>query len=44
MLAAARGRERTAAEYAALFRAAGFALGRIVPTPAGPGVVEAVPA
>jgi len=44
MLVVASGRERTAAEYAALFRAAGFALARVVPTPAGPSVVEAIPA
>ena len=31
------------AEYAALFQAAGFALARVFPTPAGPSVVEAVP-
>lgn len=43
MLAVASGRERTAAEYDALFRAAGFALGRVTPTPAGPSVVEAIP-
>jgi O-methyltransferase domain/Dimerisation domain len=44
MLAIPGGRERTAGEYDALFRAAGFALGRVVPTPAGPSVVEATPA
>ena len=43
MLVMAGGRERTAAEYDALFRAAGFALARVVPTPAGPSVVEAAP-
>ena len=43
MLVMAGGRERTAAEYDALFRAAGFALARVVPTPPGPSVVEAVP-
>jgi len=37
------GRERTAADYDALFRAAGFKLERIVPTPPGPSVVEAAP-
>ena len=36
-------RERTAAEYGALFQAAGFELARVVPTPAGPSIVEAVP-
>ena len=44
MLVMAGGRERTAAEYDALFRAAGFALARVIPTPPGPSVVEAVPA
>ena len=43
MLVVTSGRERTAPEYAALFDAAGFTLGRVVPTPAGPCVVEAVP-
>ena len=43
MLAITGGRERTAAEYDALFQAAGFALARVLPTPAGPSVVEAVP-
>jgi hypothetical protein len=35
--------ERTEAEYAALFRDTGFELTRVIPTPAGPSVVEAVP-
>ena len=43
MLVMAGGRERTAAEYDALFRAAGFALTRVIPTPPGPSVVEAAP-
>lgn len=43
MLVMAGGRERTAAEYDALFRAAGFALARVVPTAPGPSVVEAIP-
>lgn len=43
MLAIPGGRERTEAEYAALFQAAGFELTRVIPTPAGPSVVEAVP-
>jgi hypothetical protein len=43
MLAMASGRERTAAEYQIIFREAGFALGRVVPTLAGPSVVEAIP-
>jgi hypothetical protein len=38
------GRERTAAEYATLLRAAGYELARVVPTPAGQSVVEAIPA
>jgi hypothetical protein len=37
------GRERTAAEYGALFAAAGLALVRVIPTPVEPSVVEAVP-
>jgi hypothetical protein len=43
MLAIPGGRERTEAEYGAIFREAGFELTRIVPTPAGTSVVEAVP-
>jgi SAM-dependent methyltransferase len=43
MLVMAGGCERTAVEYEELFRATGFALGRIIPTPAGPSVVEAEP-
>jgi hypothetical protein len=43
MLVLLRARERTAAEYEALFRAAGFALARVVPTVAGPSIVEGVP-
>ena len=43
MLVMAGGRERTAAEYDALFQAAGFRLTRVVPTAPGPSVVEAVP-
>jgi hypothetical protein len=43
MLVLLGGRERTAAEYDALFQAAGFKLARVVPTPPGPSVVEAVP-
>ena len=43
MLAIPGGRERTEAEYRTLFRDAGFELTTIVPTPAGPSVVEAVP-
>jgi len=42
MLAIPGGRERTEAEYAALFQAAGFRLTQVIPTPAGPSVVEAV--
>ena len=43
MLVMLGARERTAAEYGTLFRTAGFELARVVPTPAGPSVVEAVP-
>ncbi len=43
MLVLLGGRERTAAEYDTLFRAAGFKLARVVPTPPGPSVVEAIP-
>jgi hypothetical protein len=43
MLVMADGRERTATEYEALLRAAGFALTRVVPTAAGPSIVESVP-
>ena len=35
--------ERTAAEYDALFHTAGFAMARVVPTTAGPSIVEAIP-
>jgi len=43
MLVLLGARERTEAEYGALFRDTGFELTRVVPTPAGPSVVEAVP-
>jgi hypothetical protein len=43
MLVMASGRERTAQEYGKLLRAGGFELSRVVPTPPGPSVVEAVP-
>ncbi|MCB0125726.1 MAG: hypothetical protein KDE58_25905, partial [Caldilineaceae bacterium] len=43
MLAIPGGRERTEAEYSTLFRDAGFELTNVIPTPAGPSVVEAVP-
>ena len=43
MLVLLGGRERTASEYDTLFRTAGFKLDRVVPTPSGPSVVEAVP-
>ena len=43
MLVLLGSRERTAAEYDTLFRAAGFKLSRVVLTPPGPSVVEAVP-
>lgn len=43
MLVLLGARERTAAEYDALFRLAGFALARVVSTAAGASIVEAVP-
>ena len=43
MLVLLGARERTAAEYSVLFEAAGFELVRVVPTPTGPSIVEAVP-
>ena len=43
MLVLLGARERTAAEYEVLLRATGFALARVVPTAAGPSIVEAVP-
>ena len=43
MLVMTGGRERTAPEYDALLRAAGFALTRVVPTAAGASIVEASP-
>jgi SAM-dependent methyltransferase len=43
MLVVTGGRERTAAEYDALFRPAGLALASVIPTPPGPSIVEAVP-
>lgn len=43
MLVMVGARERTAAEYEALFRAAGFALARVIPTTAGQSIVEAIP-
>ena len=43
MLVLVGARERTATEYDALFRAAGFALARVVPTAAEQSIVEAVP-
>jgi hypothetical protein len=44
MLVMTGGRERTEAEYRALFEAAGFRLTRIVPTPSPMFVIEGVPA
>ncbi|MFE0106973.1 methyltransferase [Streptomyces sp. NPDC059009] len=43
MLAALKGRERTEAEFGALFAQAGFRLTRVVPTPTVPSLVEAEP-
>ncbi|HEY0429067.1 MAG TPA: methyltransferase [Pyrinomonadaceae bacterium] len=42
MLAMTGGKERTAAEYAALFEKTGFGLTRIIPTPSPVQIVEAV--
>jgi hypothetical protein len=44
MMVFGAGRERTAAEFAALFERAGLRQGRIVPTASTLGVVEALPA
>ncbi len=43
MLVLLGARERTVTEYEALFRATGFTLGRVVPTAAGPSIVEGIP-
>lgn len=43
MLVLPGGRERTATEYDALFQAVGSRLGQVVPTAAGPSIVEAIP-
>jgi O-methyltransferase domain/Dimerisation domain len=43
MLAVTGGRERTRAEFAALFETAGLALNQVIPTPALVSVIEAVP-
>jgi hypothetical protein len=44
MLVMTGGRERTEAEYRNLFRAAGFELTQVVPTPSPSSVIEGVPA
>jgi hypothetical protein len=44
MLVATGGRQRSEAEFRALYDAAGFELTRVVPTPAGVCVIEGVPA
>lgn len=44
MLVGPGGRERTEAEYAKLFEAAGLRLARVVPTASGSAVIEAAPA
>lgn len=44
MLVMASGRERTCDEYRRLLQAGGFALTRVIPTPAGSYIVEATPA
>ena len=43
MLVLLGARERTATEYEALFHMAGLKLARVVATPVGPSIVEAVP-
>ena len=43
MMVLLSGRERTAGQYEALFRAAGFELTRTVPTDSGQTIVEAIP-
>jgi hypothetical protein len=43
MLVSTGGRQRTAEEFRALYAAAGFALSRIVPTPARVSVIEGTP-
>lgn len=44
MLVLLTGRERTEAEYGALFKAAGLELTKVVPTSSGASIVEGVPA
>lgn len=44
MLVCTGGRQRSAAEFRALYESAGFALARIIPTPAGVAIIEGVPA
>lgn len=44
MMVMTGGKERTIAEYGALFSAAGFRLGHVAPTPSGFNVIEALPA
>jgi hypothetical protein len=43
MLVMASGRERTAAQYRALFRAGGFDLASVSPLPSGQSILEALP-
>jgi hypothetical protein len=43
MLVMNTGRERTAAGYDTLLRPAGFTVARVIPTNAGPAIIEAVP-
>ena len=43
MLVLLNGRERTAAQYAQLFHAAGLKLVRAIPTSTGQSIVEAIP-
>jgi hypothetical protein len=44
MLVVPGGQERTAAEFAALYEAAGLRLTRVLPTPAGVSLIEGQPA
>ena len=44
MLVMASGRERTAAQYRALFFSGGFDLANVSPIPGGQSILEAVPA
>jgi hypothetical protein len=43
MLVMSSGRERTAEQYRMLLQSGGFDLTRVIPTPAGSSIVEAIP-